>query len=227
MYKIVITTQLSFALLFSFALVATFTEAENIKERSRVQITEKVVGMVGSKIDLAEEVMNSKKVETYLADYQIEVINSEIASFRANPQSYIEQMTQDKTEVSSNEVETNNPLAKVLIEKVFGWKNNIKNHFDNTFSKLLTDLRIFCVTNVVGLFLAALVLFKREDYGKYSTTVSVILSDVIALSALSYFDQSWLYSILLNNYAGYGYPLGIISTFCWLFYEYHKSKEEA
>jgi len=227
MYKVGITVQIAFAILFSIAFVLSFTEAEKIKEDSRVQVTKKVIVMVESKIDLAEEVVNSKKAQSLLADHQIEVIRAEISSFRESPENYVTQMTQDESEVKDSSYSSGNPLSKALLEKVFGWKKGIKKHIEKAYSNLLTDIRIFCLTNIVGLLLAAIVLYKREVLGKHAVAVSSILTGVIALSALSYLDQNWLFAILLNRYVGYGYPVGIFGTFLWVFLEYHKSKKEA
>jgi len=226
MYKVGITIQLVFAILFSVALTMSFTESEKIKEDSRVLVTEKVILMIESRIDLAEEVVNSKKAQSMLADHQIEVIRAEVSSFRENPEKYVIQMTQDESEVTNSNHSSNNPLVKALLEKVFGWKKGVKKHIERAYSNLLTDIRIFCATNIIGLFLAALVLFKRREFGKYAVAASSILTGVIALSAFSYLDQSWLFSILLNRFSGYSYPVGIFGTFLWIFYEYHNRKKE-
>jgi len=225
MYKAGITIQLVFAVLFSVALTMSFTESERIKENSRVQVTEKVTRIVESKIDLAEEAVNSKKAQSLLADHQIEVIRAEVSSFRENPENYVNQMTQDESEVTDRSYSSRNPLTKALLEKVFGWKKDVKKHIEKAYSNLLIDIRIFCLTNIIGLLLAALVLFKREGLGKYAVAASSILTGIIMISALSYLDQSWLFSILLNSYSGYNYPVGIFGTFLWIFYEYRKSKK--
>ena len=221
MYKLGIIIQLMVAIAFTIAFALSFSEEESIKENSRVQVTEKVTNLVESRIDLAEELVNTKKAKALLEDHQLEVIHSEIALFRENPQQYVMQMTQDEVAVQKNEFKSKNPLTNALMDKVLGWKKGIKKHIEKAYSNLLLDIRIFCLTNVIGLLLASLILVKRDALGKHAVAASVILTGVISLSALSYLDQSWLYSILLNSYAGYGYPAGIFGTFLWVFYEYH------
>lgn len=80
-----------------------------------------------SKIDFAEEALNSKAANMYLKDYQIDVIRSEIDSFKNNPYGYVESVTMNKESenVLPPEFRTANPLKAALFEKLFQWKQYI------------------------------------------------------------------------------------------------------
>jgi len=222
-YKIVIALQIIFVAMFLLGFVATFTEQERVKEDSREIITDKVVRAVNSQVGLAEELLNTKFAKNGLADYQIETLKAEIASYKQDPRGFVAQVTLNR-ELSEPPTSAN-PLKNALLRKIGAWKAGIKARVNSAFDNLILDLRIFSMTNVIGLLVAAVVLLKRHNFGGYSVSASLILSFVIASSAFSYADQSWLYSILVNSFYGYSYPAGIVGCFAWMFYEHYKSQQ--
>jgi hypothetical protein len=222
MRKALLSTQAIFIVVFFIAFVLSFFVVEKIEEESRFLVTEKVVKGTSSKIDLAEELLNSKAAEMYLKGYQIDVIRKEIDKFKTNPYNYVESLTIGAENAVSlpPEFETNNPLKAALFEKVFSWKQGLKNYFNKTFSGLIADIRIFLGTNLVALLIAAFVCFKGSSLGKRAMVLSTIITIATALSAFSYINQNWLLNVLLNSYAGYGYASGIAFLTGWLYLEY-------
>ncbi len=229
MKKLLITVQLIFALIFGAMLMGSFFVVEDIQDKSRDQITEKVVQSISSKLTFAEEVLNSKAASNYLKDYQIETIREEINSYKSDPSSYVESVVQDesKSEVIPPLLASKNPLKNLLLEKIFSWKKNLKNYFNKTFDHLVFDIRLFITSNIVALLGAAFACYRQSTLGKDAIAISTILTIAIALSSIGYLDQNWFYSILLNSYAGYGYPLTILSTTAYIYYQYYKNEREA
>lgn len=227
MKKILITIQLLFIAVFSVAFIASFFVVDSIKANSRALITDIVVAKVSSKIALSEELLNSKAASIYLADYQRETIVEEINSFKLSPYDYVESLTLNESESieSPSPLKSKNPLKNALFKKIFGWKKELKNYFNKAFSGLIIDIRIFIASNVIALVIAAIACYKQAALGRDSLIVSAILTGVIALSTLSYVDQNWFFTILLNNYYGYGYLLGILLTTAWLYFEYHNNRD--
>src|SRR5690606_14595556 len=117
-------------------------------------------------------------------------------------------------------------LKNALLEKIFAWKKGLKAYFNKTFSRLVLDIRIFLLSNVIALLVAALICYKQAALGKDALVVSAILTAVIAVSALSYLNQNWFFTILLNSYAGYGYIGGILATTAWLYYQYYTERNQ-
>jgi len=222
MRKALLSIQTIFIAVFFIAFIVSFFVVENIEEKSRVLVTEKVVQGTSSKIDFAEELLNSKAANMYLKDYQIDVIRKEIGTFRTDPYSYVESVTigSGSAGVIPPEFQTNNPLKAALFEKIFSWKQGLKSYFDKTFSRLITDIRIFLGTNVVALLIAAFICFKAPALGNRAMALSTIVTIATALSAFSYINESWLINIILNSYAGYGYAGGIAFLTGWLYLEY-------
>ena len=222
MRKVLLFTQAIFIVVFSIAFVVSFFVVDKIEKESRLLVTEKVVRGTSSKIELAEEALNSKIAEMYLKDYQIEVIRKEIDTFKTNPYNYVESLTigAENVAVVPAEFETNNPLKAALFEKIFSWKQGLKAYFNKTFSGLIIDIRIFLGTNAIALLIAAFVCFKAESLGNRSMALSTIITIATVLSAFSYINENWLINVLLNSYAGYGYAGGIALLTGWLYLEY-------
>ncbi len=228
MKKLLVGFQLLFATIFLGAFVVSFFVLDGIKESSKIIITEKVVDKVSSNVAVAEEILHSNAAANMLADYQRSAIFDEINDFKKNPVEYVEALTLDeeKTQVIPPGLSSNNPLKNALIEKIFGWKLSLKRYFQETFSGLVVEIRIFLASNVVALLIAAFVCVKGKMLGRDAIIISTLLTAVIALSALNYVNQNWFYTILLNSYSGYGYIIGILSTTAWLYYQYLSARKE-
>ena len=226
--KALVSAQIIFAALFFVSVVATFFVKDKIQNDSREIITKKVSSGISSRIDLVEELINTKKAKVLLADHQIEVIKQEITKFRKDPDSYVSVMTLPNADANffPDELKSQNPLKDALIKKVFSWKQNIKEHFNNSFERLVFDIRLFLVSNVIGLLSAALISWHSERLGKHAIAASLILTGVIIMSSISYVNSNWLYDILLNSFAGMAYPVGILLTSGWLFWNYYAAEKE-
>lgn len=222
MRKVLLSLQTISILIFLGAFIVSFFVVEKIENKSRVLVTEKVTQSTQSKLDFAEEALNSKAAKRYLEEYQIEVIRSEIDLFKTNPYGYVEAVTMNDTNISTTpkEFHTDNPLKKALFQKLFQWKKGIKSHFTSTFNNLITDIRIFLGTNVLALSIALFICLKSENLGGRSMALSIIVTIATGLSAMSYVNENWLLNVLLNSYAGYGYAFGIAFLTGWLFVEY-------
>lgn len=222
MRKALLTIQSISILVFLIAFITSFFVVNQIEEKSRVLVTEKVTQGTMSKVGFAEEVLNSKAANMYLEDYQIDVIRSEIDAFKNDPYGYVESVTMNREgeNVLTLEFRSANPLKTALFEKLFHWKQGLKSYFNKTFSGLIVEIRIFLGTNVIALLIAAFICFKSPSLGNRAMALSTIITVATALSAFSYLNESWLINILLNSYAGYGYAGGIAFLTGWLYLEY-------
>lgn len=220
--------QITFAFVFVVAFIASFLVVDELKARSKVAVTEKVVVSTSSQIARAEELLNSKAATKYLAGHQLEVIREEIEGYKGDPYGYVESLTlnEARTTIIPPDLKSSNPLKNAFLNKVFSWKLGIRDHFTKTFEGLERDVRIFIMSNIIALLMAAFVCYKQHSLGRESMVVSSILTGVVALSSLTYLDQNWQVTIILNSYSGYGYPIGILTTTIWLYYEYYKAKNE-
>lgn len=225
MKKLLIFVQILFACIFLVAFVSSFFVVDIVKEKARHAITEKVVASTTSKVALAEELLNTKAANRYLQDYQIDVIKDELATFKADPNAYVQAMTMSNTDIPiiPPSLTSKNPLKNAFFEKIFFWKKDLKSYFNKSFSALINDIRTFLVINAVALIVAAFVGLRATSLngGLMSLSAAITLATILAVSC--YVDQDWLFSILLNSYMGYGYASGIIFLTAYLYFEYYKN----
>jgi hypothetical protein len=195
---------------------------------SRAFITQKLVAGISSNIDSTEKILNTQKMKNLLSDSQIEIIQSEISVFRKNPTEYVSGMIMNPpiTEVSPFDLTSEKPLNKVLLIMALSWKQNIKAHFDKTFAGLLFDIRLFLLSNVIGLFMAAFIARHNEKLGKHALVGSLILTGVIIFSSFTYINSNWFYNILLGRYTGIAYPVGVFIISLGLYVDYLKTQKK-
>jgi len=227
--KFLLSTQLFFAGAFLASFIASFFIVNKIMADSRVIITQKIAKSISSQINIIEELLNTKSSKNILEENQMEAIRVEIAAFRKNPEEYVSTMTMQKSGpvVLPNELTSQNPIKNALIKKTLSWKQSIKAHFDRSFDGLLFDIRLFLLSNIIGLLIAAFIAWQKEKLGKHALVASLILTGVIVFSSFSYINSNWFYNILLNRYAGIAYPLGILTVSFSLYYDYLKTQNKA
>lgn len=219
--KILIPVQLFFGAIFLAGFIATFYTLDSIAEKSRALVSEKVIAKTSAKLDVAEELLNSNAAKNLIAEYQMAVIREEIQLFRSDPVTYVNAIAMDDEWVIIPPTLTSkNPLKNALYEKVFAWKKVLKDQISRSLMGLVRDIRIFLITNVIALLFAAVVTFKNINEKYRPLVLSGSISVSVALSSLFYLDQNWLFNVLLNSYAGFGYSVGIAALSAWLYLEY-------
>lgn len=223
--KLLMSLQGVGVVVFVIAMVASYFTQDRIAEDSRQAISDKVVATTRLKVDFAEELVLSRGAEKYLQDYQRDVILEEIARFRTDPDSYVQALVlEGDTDTPVPIATSENPLKQQLLTKIMSWKRSLKAHFEATFDGLLRDIRIFLLTNVLALSAAFFICYKSEALHRKAFAVGAIMTFVITISAVGYLEKNWFYTILLRDYAGYGYPLGIVMGTLWMCYEYLTSE---
>jgi len=227
MKKILFGIQFICLIFFLLGFLVTFFMANEIREHSRSAITESLAKKVEKSMTLTEELVESPKVQEYLAQHQIEVIKEEIALYRNDTNSYVTNLTTETGVPSSVVVETKNPLKKRLFQKIFGWKKGIKEKFKKSFNGIVLDVQIFLFSNIFAFGAALYLNRKTEGNDRNYYIASTILTLSIILSIAGYLDQNWFFKFLLNDFAGWGYPAGLILLFGWLLFNYHQSKKSA
>jgi lipid-A-disaccharide synthase-like uncharacterized protein len=92
----------------------------------------------------------------------------------------------------------------------------IKGKYMEIVSSLRTDLRIFLGSNAVMFFILLLISFlKSKAISHLFLPSAFLLVSTIAASAIYVFGQDWFYTILYNDYMGFGYLayIGVIFGF--------------
>ena len=211
-------------MLAGFAI--TFTEGSSIVDQSKQQVIIQVEDEATPKVVLAEEAMKSPGIQGLLSDEQTAVINEEIATYLENPKDYIGNLvaapsTKQNKENIAHKVK--NPLARSLIEKVQVWKEQIRQHFKESFAALLLDLRIFTLSTATALAFSIYLIGLSSVHTKKILPPAIILTVATAISIYLYIEQNWLLNMLLNKHMGYTYPSGIFILFLWLLARYYET----
>ncbi|MEH6471211.1 MAG: hypothetical protein V7752_08175 [Halopseudomonas sp.] len=82
----------------------------------------------------------------------------------------------------------------------------VKNKYMTIVNSLRTDLRIFLGTNAAMFMILLLISFQKPKAVAHLFLPGVfLLTATITASAIYLFGQDWFYTILYNNYMGFGY----------------------
>jgi len=136
-------------------------------------------------------------------------------------------LTGEKVSLPSITIDSKNPLKVRLLSKLFNWKKGIKEKFKKSFNGIVTDIKIFLLTNILAFGIALFLNKKSLKNEKNYYIASGILTLSIAISVWGYLDQNWFYSFLLNNFTGWAYPVGMGILFSWLLFNYYQHKHAA
>lgn len=224
--KVLIAFQLLGAVAFTVMFFITIVGLDHIKELSREFLTTKLESSSGTAVSVAEEALSSKAIQKILSEEQIQTFVAEIELYHQNPRDYVETLTSETKEISKSSVEdmeTLSPLVRPLAEKVLMWKAHIKKHFNELFMKIVIDLRIFALSNIIGFGMAFWLLRQNSVDDKRYVVGSLLLTVAIAFQAMMYVDQNWFFTLLFDSFLGVTYPALICITWGKLMYDHFKS----
>jgi hypothetical protein len=89
----------------------------------------------------------------------------------------------------------------------------IKEKYTETAEKLRADLTIFLSTNLIAFMSVFAITFMQLWRARYVVYPALLLTvTVVVCSGLYLFNTNWLYTILFQDYYGYGYAaiVGVI-----------------
>lgn len=97
--------------------------------------------------------------------------------------------------------------------------NEVVSRYEETWSALVTDIRIFSAVNVGSFFLVLLLVFLVKEIPQYLSLCAwlLVFSTVVSISIYIY-GQNWFYTILFNKYYGTGYLTMLGCIFGYLFF---------
>jgi hypothetical protein len=105
------------------------------------------------------------------------------------------------------------------LDEAFGLRDRVKAHFDATFASLIRDLRIFSGSNAVAGLLAAWLASRSRGRHRYRLAgLSLLLLAGVAWNAWMYLDDLTFFRILIDSYAGWGYPVFLAVTVGYLWF---------
>ncbi|MEQ1853136.1 MAG: hypothetical protein ABMA01_16280 [Chthoniobacteraceae bacterium] len=202
MRTFLLITNAAVAALFIGFFAYTFLGRQHIDGIAREFVTAKTQKFITPAVDVAEEALRSELTRRLLTETQAAAVESEIAEFRAQPADYIRRLTSAHAPPKPESF-----LAKVS-EKIYGWKERIRTHYNKVLRRLFTDLRIFSGSNVVAACIAFLCAWRSPGRPSLQLKlVSALLLIAIGLSIYFYIDGFSFFTILFDWYLGWSYPV--------------------
>lgn len=117
-----------------------------------------------------------------------------------------------ETVATENAVEWSKPWVERLRQQAEGLKDFAQGHYDERWSALLMDLRIFSFSNA-ALFLFSFLILRFRPLRAGLVVWPLSLLTLATLGAVYYWvaGQNWFWVILTNDYLGWGY-LGVVGV---------------
>jgi hypothetical protein len=199
------------SLFFAFVFGCSFFARDHIESRARAFVTDKTLQYSRPVVDIAEQALAAPVAGRLLTDKQLEVARDEIKDYRADPVTFISNLTQKP---DPPRVRNKNPL----LEKVASVKDKIREYYNETLSQLLVDLRIFSATNCVASVLAlGLAIGAQSQKQKLVVSFSILMFVMLVLTSDIYLANLTFWRILLRIHMGWQYPviLGLVSAVAW------------
>ncbi|MCF6314658.1 MAG: hypothetical protein L3J39_19575 [Verrucomicrobiales bacterium] len=196
------------SLIFLLLFIGSFAAEGKIHEVARNLVVEKTAKYSEKGVSAAEELIESPLSKKFLSEKHREAVTDEIEAYRADPIAFVRRMTSETAPP-----EPQGKLSK-LRGKFLGWKDALRKHYNKSLNELLSDLRLFCATNVVAGILGMLLSYiSRGKKARVLLIYCVILLFAIGSAIQYYIDSMGFFKILIGGYIGWDYPLLILITF--------------
>jgi hypothetical protein len=201
------------ALLFAAFFTYTFLGRQHIDGVAREFVTAKTQKLISPAVEAAEKALHSEFTRRVLTKAQAAAVGAEIAEFRSQPTRYIQRIT------SVHGPPKPETFLAAVPEKIYGWKERIRMHYNNVLRRLITDLRIFSGSNVVAACIAFVCAWRSPGRQALQLTlISALLLVAIGLGVYFYIDDFSFFTILFNWYLGWVYPALIALLFITMYF---------
>ncbi len=203
------------AIIFTAFFAYTFLGREHIDGIAREFVTAKTQKFITPAVDAAEQALRGNLPRRLLTKEQFAAVEAELAEFRSEPARYIQRLTSAHAPPKPDTF-----LGKVS-EKIYGWKERIRGHYNTVLGRLFTDLRIFSGSNVFAACVAFF--FAWRSPGRLSPHligISTLLLVAIGFSVFLYIDSLSFFTILFDWYLGWAYPVLIGLLFIYGYVNY-------
>lgn len=208
------------ALTFAFILffLYTFFAKDHLTSLARDFVSEKTKKYSSPFVEAAEVAVNSHLAQKLLSKEQKAAFAEEIKEYQIDPRAYIGKLTGKRDLLPPPPAGLGQILQKIVL-----WKQKVKSYYEETLARLIFDLRIFSVTNLVTAAIA-LWLSLRSDpkTAARSSWLSCLLMGALLYSVWLYIDHMSFFKIMFRIHLGWTYPLFILIAFVFLLLDYWK-----
>lgn len=208
----------------SLALLAATFFAEGVIVREARQFAlNKTRSYLDPAIPKAEKLLENPLLSKTLPPSVRGKLKGELADYRESPDKWLLEIAEG-TQNRARDFEfpeVTNPVARTTLDFMAERLAQARGHFEDSFSNLIRDLRIFAITNgcafLVAGWLCLVAKTKQSRYWLGAWSASLLVATLLA--SYLYAGQSWVWSILANSYYGWTYAgTHLVITF-WLIKE--------
>lgn len=207
---------LTFAFILFF--LYTFIAKAHLVSLAREFVSEKTEKYSAPFVETADVAINSALAKKLLSKEQMAAFTEEIKEYQTDPKAYIGKLTGKRDLLPP-------PPAGLgqILQKIGIWKQKVKSYYEETLARLIFDLRIFSVTNVITAAIA-LWLSLRSDPKTVarSSWISCLLMGALLYSVWLYIDHMSFFKIMFRIHLGWTYPIFILVAFVALLLDYWK-----
>ncbi len=165
-------------------------------------VTEKTLAYSKPIVEIADEALRSPLVQNLLPDDQTVAIRTEIADYNNDPATYVSDLT--RQQVRDVPLENANPL----LAKVASIKERVRTFYDDTLNALVSDLRIFAVSNLVaGMIALGLAFRSLSAIPKSIAWFSFLMFVAVLCCSYLYIDDLTFFRILFRAHMGWWYAV--------------------
>ena len=195
-------------MVFTAFFAYTFLGRQHIDGMARSFVSAKTEHYARPAVDMASDALQTELAQRLLTKDLKDAIAAEIAEFRTNPTRFILRLT------AAAAPEKPPAFLAKLSERIYGWKERIRAHYDKVLRRLFTDLRIFAGSNIVAAGIAfACALRSPQDPSLRLKLCSALLLISVGFTAYLYINSFSFFTILFNGYLGWWYPLLLVVIF--------------
>lgn len=218
-------------LLFGFALLVSFAFLKPLEKSALEFLKQETTNQIHSRVDslLGIDTVDKSYIQKmFLAKYETEVpllkedlkyLTDSISTVLSGNPDITEQEIAFAKIIAGSKITSklwNYEVIKLALESL---ASIIKNRYEETWSALVTDIRIFSAVNLVSFCLVLILAFLVIRVPGYLSFCAWILIFSTVVSIIIYiYGQNWFYTILFNRYYGTGYLTMLSCIFSYLFF---------
>lgn len=191
-------------------LFYTFFAKSHLESHAQDYLAEKTLEHSKPIFNLAKSGLDNPISAKLIPPDQKARLEEEISSYEGSPIQYMQKLVGQKGKISGD-----GKVAKI--------KNKIIDYYNSVLSELMTDLRIFSVSNLVaGLFGLFITLHPKLRENAKSIAFSFVVFIAVVMCSYDYIQGLSFLKILFKWHLGWWYPAGIAMTIVTIYSDYSR-----
>lgn len=194
-------------------LLSTWHAKPIIANKARAIAVEKCRGYSDPIADKLQETLDRQVIGKLIRGNVRARLEEELGEYRASPGDWLSKLVMGGVEYAKrfDFPEVDNPLARKALDTIKAEVSGLKARVQDTYDKLIADVRLFASTNLVVFLLAmTMAIMARTPRAKAALlALSAVLLVVAIISIGCYLGRDWGWALLNRDFMGWKYALVI------------------